>query len=221
MTLDANGDGQLTYTDVLERAWALFFLPGDLCLYVLSTRAAPLARWLELGPGDYHGFVSGVVSVCAWFVAFTMASIAYHYVLDVDRKVTSATRRLLATLALRVRIGHALLRQRWRTRLAARRTVERDAPVRAVELSVTEFKVLELHAGLAAGYSLSVTEVADTLRAHVHATREILNGLKELGLLNRAVGNTDHETTYTLSSAGRALLASLARRRRAHSPTHG
>ena len=52
-TLDANGDGQFTFTDIFERLWALLFLPGDLFVYVLLAYAAPLARWLELGPGDY------------------------------------------------------------------------------------------------------------------------------------------------------------------------
>jgi hypothetical protein len=101
--------------------WALFLLPGDLCLFALSTYAAPLAHWLDLGPADYRGFVSGVLSVCAWFVAFTVVSTGWHHVLDIDRRATSAMRRLFATIGLRVRIAHALLRQRWRTWLAARR----------------------------------------------------------------------------------------------------
>jgi DNA-binding IclR family transcriptional regulator len=88
-------------------------------------------------------------------------------------------------------------------------------------LSATELRVLQLHAGLAAGYALSVSEVADALRARQHATRELLSGLKELGLLNRAIGGTDDETSYTLSAAGKALLAARTTRRRTPSPTHG
>ncbi len=220
LTLDANGDGQFTAADVFANLEALFFLPGDLFLFALSTYATALATELDLGPADYGGIVSGVLSACAWFFAFTIASIAYHYVLDVDRRVTGTTRRLFAMAGLRVRISYALLRQRWRAWLAARRPAE-PAPVREVELSAMELRVLQLHAGLAAGYALSVTEVADALHARVYATRELLNGLKGLGLLNRAVGTTDDETTYTLSSAGRALLAARATRRRTPSPTHG
>jgi DNA-binding MarR family transcriptional regulator len=214
-------DGWFTSTDVFERLWALFFLPGDLFLYVLSTYAAPLARWLELGPADYGGFVSGVLSVCAWFVALTIASITYHYVRDVDRRVTGATRRLLAKAGLRVRIGYALMRQRWRAWAAARRPAKQVAEVREVELSATELRVLQLHAALAPGYALSVGEVADALRARQYATQELLSGLKELGLLNRAIGGTDDETSYTLTAGGRALLAARATRRQAPSPTHG
>src|SRR3982750_1438243 len=80
LTLDANGDGQFTLADVFERLWALFFLPGDLFLYALFAYAAPIARWLEIGPADYRGFVSGVLSVGAWFIALTVASITYQYV---------------------------------------------------------------------------------------------------------------------------------------------
>src|SRR5260221_12640542 len=92
LTLDANGDGQFTFADVFERLWALFFLPGDLFLHVLLTYAAPLARWLELGPADYGGLVSAFLSAGAWFGVFTIASVAYHYVGDFDRQATGAPR---------------------------------------------------------------------------------------------------------------------------------
>jgi DNA-binding IclR family transcriptional regulator len=85
--------------------------------------------------------------------------------------------------------------------------------VREVELSATELRVLQLHAGLAPGYALSVSEVAQALRARRHDTRELLSALKELGLLNRTLGGTDDETSYTLSAAGKALLAARATRR--------
>ena len=221
LTLDANGDGHFTAADVFEHLEALFFLPGDVCLFALSTYAAPLAHLLGFGPADYGGVVSGVLSACAWFIAFTSASIAYHYMLDLDRRATGATRRLVTTLGLRVRIGYALVRQRWRAWFAAHREAAPAAPLREVELAATEIKVLQLHAGLAAGYALSVSEVADALGARNTPTRELLSGLKELGLLNRAIGGTDDETSYWLSAAGKALLASRATRRRAPSPTHG
>ncbi len=221
LTLDANGDGQFTFADVFERLWALLFLPGDLFLYALSTYAAPVARWLELGPADYGGFVSGVLSVCAWLVAFVIASIAYHYVRDVDRRVTGAAQRLFAMARLRLRIGYALARQRWRAWAAARRPAKQAAEVREVELSTMELRVLQLHAGLAAGYALSVSEVAHALRARNYDTQKLLSGLKELGLLNRAIGGTDDETSYTLSAAGKGLLAALATRRRTPRPTQG
>jgi hypothetical protein len=221
LALDADGDGHFTSADVFENLAALFFLPGDGCLFALSTYAAPIARLLGFSPPVYGGIVSGFLSACAWFVAFMVTSIAYHRVLDVDRRMTSATHRLFATAALRLRIGHALLRQRWRAWSAARRPTTQVAPVREVALSATELKVLQLHAGLAAGYALSVSEVADALGARNDPTRELLSGLKELGLLNRAIGGTDDETSYTLSSAGKTLLAARAARRRTPSPTHG
>jgi hypothetical protein len=213
-------DGRFTLADVFERLWALFFLPGDLFLYALSTYAAPFARALDLGPADYGGFVSGVLSACAWFLAFTVASIAYQYARDIDRRVTGATRRLFAMAELRVRISYALLRQRWRAWAAARRPAKQAIEVLEVELSATELRVLQLHARLAPGYALSVSEVAHALRARNYDTRELLSGLKELGLLNRAIGGTDDETSYTLTAAGRALLAARVTRRRTPSPTH-
>lgn len=220
-TLDANGDGQFTLADALERLWTLFFLPGDVFLYALSRFAAPIARWLELGPADYQGFVSGVLSICAWFVALTATSITYHYVRDLDRRLSSATWRLIAMARLRLRIKYALLRQRWRAWSAARQPAQPPAEVREFELSALELRVLQVHAGLAAGYALSVSEVAHALRARVYATHELLSGLSKLGLLSRAMGGTDDEMSYTLSAAGKALLAARATRRRAPSPSHG
>ena len=221
LTLDANGDGQFTFADVFERLWTLFFLPGDLCLYVVLTYAAPLARWLEIGPADYRGLVSGFLSAGAWFVVLTVASVGYQYLRDFDHRVTGATRRLLATFLLRVRISHALLRQRWRAWVATRRPAKQATEVREVELSAPELRVLQLHAALAAGYALSVSEVAHALHARIYDTRKLLSGLKELGLLNRALGGTDDETSYTLSAGGRALLAARTTRRRTPTPTHG
>lgn len=219
LSLDANGDGQLSLTDLLERLVALFFLPGDLLLFALFTYAAPFARWLGLGAADFGGVVSGVISLCAWFIAFTVVSVTYYYVRDVDRRVTGAALRLLATARLRARIRSALLRQRWRSWIAARRPAEPPTEVREVELSATELRVLQLHAALAPGYTLSVSEVAQALRARTYATRELLSGLKELGLLNRAIGGTDDETSYSLSAAGKALLAARATRApRRHGP---
>ena len=224
LSLDANGDGQFTLTDIVERLWTLLFLPGDLVLFALFTYAGPFARWLGLGPSDFGGLVSAVISLCAWFIAFTIVSVAYLYVRDLDHRITGATRRLFATARLRVRISYALLRQRWRAWTAARRPVEQTTQVREVELSATELRVLQLHAALAAGYTLSVSEVAHALRARNYDTRALLNGLKELGLLNRALGGTDDETSYSLSAAGKAMLAARAARsprRRAANPTPG
>ena len=217
-TLDANGDGRFTTDDAFAILAALFFLPGDLVLFAISRYAAPLARWLDVGAGDYRGVTSGVLSACAWLAAFTVVSIAYHYLLDVDRRVTGATRQLVGTATLRMRIAHALLRQRWRAWLAARRPAKPVEPVREVELSATELRVLQVLAGLAAGYTLSISEVAQALRARTHDTQKLLYGLNELGLLNRALGGIDDETSYTWGAAGKALLAA---RRRMPRPTHG
>jgi len=218
LTLDANGDGQFTLADIFERLWTLLFLPGDLALFALFRYASPFARWLGLDPADFGGLVSGVISLCAWFIVFTIASVTYHYLRDLDRRVTGATRRLFATARLRVRISYALLRQRWRAWTASRRPAQQATQVREVELSATELRVLQLHAALAAGYTLSVSEVAHALRARAYDTRELLSGLKELGLLNRAIGGTDDETSYSLSAGGKALLAAQAARHRPRAP---
>ena len=219
--LDADGDGRLTPGDLAQHATALFFLPGDCALYVLATFAAPLGRALGFTPPEYGGVVSGVLSACTWFVAFALASIAWHGVLAVDRRLTNAVRASISGAQLRMRIGHALLRQRWRAWFGARAPAPRIEPVIGVDLSPVQLRVLQMYAGLAAGYTLSVAEVAGALRARAYSTRNLLNGLTELGLLNRAMGGADDETSYTLTAAGKAFLAHRATRHTAPAPSGG
>jgi hypothetical protein len=211
--LDANGDGEITAADVTACLEALFFLPGDTLLFALLTWVTPLARGLGFGPADFGGVVSGAFSACAWLASYTLCSIAWHYVRDLDHRATGALRRLVATGVLRIRIAHALLRQRLRAHWAARRPPPAEAAVREVELSTPELRVLQVHAALAPGYALSVGEVTQALRARPYDAEKLLRGLKDLGLLDRTQGGIDDEAAYTLSAAGKALLAARAQRR--------
>jgi hypothetical protein len=214
LRLDANGDGEVTGADLFADLESLFFLPGDTLLFGLAKYLNPLARWLDVGPSDYGGIVSGTLSACAWFLGFTIVSIGYYYVRELDYRATGAVHRWVATCALRVRIAHALLRQRWRAWSAARRPIAPAIETREVELSAPELRVLQLHGALAAGYTLSVSEVAQALRARTYEAEKLLRGLHDLGLLHRSLGGMDDETSYALSAAGKALLAARASRQR-------
>jgi hypothetical protein len=204
--LDANGDGQLTTADLYAHLHALFFLPGDTLLFVLSRYAAPVAQFFGLGPSDYGGVASGFLSGCAWFVVLMTCSIAYHLVLDFDRRVTTAIRQWVTHTLLRAKIANTLFRQRCRKWLAALRRERRTVVVPEVELSGAQLRVLQLHGVLAAGHALTVSEVARAIGARNAPTLDLLSGLTDLGLLNRAMGGIDDETSYMLSAAGRALL---------------
>jgi DNA-binding MarR family transcriptional regulator len=206
MTLDANGDGQLTVGDLPESVGAAFFLPGDIFLWALSTYATPLARLLEISPADYGGVLSGFVSTCVWLASYVGLAVTYHFVRDVDRRLTRATTQLFVTIALRLRIARALLLQRWRALIATRTPSNGVDFAKDLDLSASQLRALRLHAELSAGYALSVGEVARALGAHSRATQDLLDGLKELGLLNRTIGGADDQSAYTLTAAGRALL---------------
>lgn len=71
-TLDANGDGIITFPDVTS--W--FFYPGDLCLYWLMTLRTPqavqLRQQLGITSNMYHGPFSIVVSFASWAVALML-----------------------------------------------------------------------------------------------------------------------------------------------------
>jgi DNA-binding MarR family transcriptional regulator len=208
LTLDANGDGQLTSADLAAHAHDLFFLPGDSLIFGLVTYVPPVARLLGIGTPDYGGVASAVFSACAWFIVFMTCSIAYHFVLDVDRRITGSLQHFCSSTALRLRIGRTLLRQRLRLWLALlHRERPRAVVVPEVELTKGQLCVLQLHSTLPAGYSLTVSEVASAIGARKATTQDLLATLVDLGLLSRAMGGSDDESSYSLTAAGQALLA--------------
>jgi len=207
LTLDPTGDGQLTPADLGELFYNAFFLPGDAFIWALSTFALPVAEQLGVGVDDYGGFLAAMISLCVWVTVFVELMVVYQYVLELDRRVTRATVRGFRTATLHVRIARTVLLQRWRTWREARRVRANrvDFPSE-IELSAAELKALRLHAELASGYSLSVIETARTLGLRNRAAQDLLDGLKEVGLLNRTLGGADGDSAYTLSEAGKALL---------------
>ena len=78
-------------------------------------------------------------------------------------------------------------------------------------MSRNEQRVLELHAKLAPGFALSVSDVAAAFNARGYEVRDVLERLKRLDLLHTTVGGLDGEPAYTLTAAGRALLRSARR----------
>jgi DNA-binding MarR family transcriptional regulator len=206
LTLDAGGDGQFTLAELAELGAAVFFLPGDTFLWALLTYAAPLGRLLGIGATDIGGVLSAFVSICVWLTAFIGLTIAYYYVRDLDRRATRTVQRVFTTVALRARIARAVLQQRWRTWRAARVPANRVDFPGDIELSAAQLAALRLHAELASGYTLSISEAARALGARTRATEDLLDGLNELGLLTRAFGGADGESAYTLSAAGKAFL---------------
>jgi hypothetical protein len=211
VAMDVNADGRITLADVLSWPGAVFFLPGDGLLWAASTYAPPVARLLDIGPSDYGGLLSGVVSAFAWIAAFLSALIFYAKLRDLDGRLTAATVRAYATATLRARIARALLLQRlreWRARRQRSSAVEISTDV---VLSPIQLKALRLHATLPPGYVRSVSEVARGLGAPPRAVENLLGELKRLGLLVRASCGADGESGYALSAGGRALLDFHAR----------
>jgi hypothetical protein len=206
IVMDVDGDGRISLADVSSWTTALFLLPGDGLLWATATYAPPVARLFDIGPADYGGLLSGVLSAFAWLAALLGGVIVYERVTALDRRLTRATVELYATAALRLRIARALLLQRWRAWSAPR---ARTSPVEVrtdIDLSPLQLRVLQLHAELSPGYVLPVSDVARALGARVRPMENLLSGLKGLGLLVRASCGADGESGYALSTGGRALL---------------
>jgi hypothetical protein len=211
--LDANRDGHVTVGDAIGWLQQAFFLPGDWTLWALKTHAPALARFLEAHGARYAGLASGVISACAWAVAFVAIGMAVAYVRDLDRRATRAVAEWYGAASRRVRISINRLRARVRGNRSARKEgIELSTDV---HLDPLELSVLRMHADLAPGYSLTARDVATALRKSARDMRPLLDSLKQRAMLNRSLGGPEDETSYTISATGRAslVLFQLAPRR--------
>jgi hypothetical protein len=71
---DANGDGIVTISDVSKWVEWLFFVPGDLAILALIKNLPDLAVFLEITPNMLSGWLSGIVSLCAWLIIWSIFS---------------------------------------------------------------------------------------------------------------------------------------------------
>ena len=111
LRVDMNGDGLLSVADLPPWLVEAFFLPGDWLIAAALTYASPVARLLQLDPGDYGGVLSGVVSAMAWFLGARIASSMYGTTRDIDHALTQTL--IQKNLAARrgVRISFARLKR--------------------------------------------------------------------------------------------------------------
>jgi hypothetical protein len=180
-----------------------FFLPGDWGLYLLVSRAPAVAEFLGIGAAEYGGTLAGFLAWIAWLLLAIALIAATSAVRRFDRTITLGIADGIAELKRRIRMAIVFARYR-----RGRRT-ERKEPTFVGEepsLSRNEQRVLELHAKLAPGFALSVSDVAAAFNARGYQVRDVLERLKRLDLLHTTVGGLDGEPAYTLTVAGRALL---------------
>jgi hypothetical protein len=182
----------------------LFFLPGDWLIYLLSSRAPPIAEMLGMSPADYGGTLAGFIAWTCW-IALAIAAIATtSAVRRFDRALTGGI--IDACMELRRRWRMALVFAEYRRKVRAHRKEPTIDVTEEPGLSRDELRVLQLHARLSPGFALSTRDVAEELNTRVHEIRAALERLQKLNLLTATVGGYDGETAYTLSPAGRTLL---------------
>ena len=181
-----------------------FFLPGDWLIYLLSSRAPPVAEMFGLSPADYGGTLAGFIAWTCWIVLALTAIATTSAVRRFDRAVTGGI--IDACMELRRRWRMALVFADYRRKLRAQRKEPTIDVAEEPGLSRDELRVLQLHARLSPGFALSTRDVAEELNTRVHEIRAALERLQKLNLLNSTVGGYDGETAYTLSPAGRTLL---------------
>ncbi len=180
-----------------------FFLPGDWAIYWLASRVPAIADLLGIGASDYGSTFSGILAWALW-MSFAIASIVgVHTVRRLDRALTSGITYGFAELRRRARMVIVRLRHRRSERVVRKEpTFYGEEPT----LSTDEQRVLELHAKVAPGFALAVSDVAAEVEMRKHVVRGLLERLQRLELIQATVGGLDGETAYTLTASGRALL---------------
>jgi len=181
-----------------------FFLPGDWLIYLVSSRAAPVADLFGVGPADYGGALAAFLSWFCWIALALLAIATTSAVRRFDRVLTYKI--IDAVVELRRRVRMAFVFVEYRRKLRAQRKEPTIDVIEEPGLSRDELRVLQLHARLSPGFALSTSDVAQELRTSGHEIRGALERLQKLNLLNATVGGLDGETAYTLSPAGRTLL---------------
>jgi hypothetical protein len=181
-----------------------FYLPGDWAIYLLASRAQAVADFAGVGPADYGGTLAGFLAWILWVLLAIALIAATSAVRRFDKAVTD--RIVYGVAEVRRRIRMAIVFARYRR---GRRNAERQEPIFDAEAAIltgNELRVLDLHAKLAPGFALSVSDVAEELDTRGYEVQGALERLQQLSLLHSTVGGLDGEPAYTLTSAGRALL---------------
>ena len=194
---------------VVDGAFALpsfeqwFYLPGDWLIYLLTSRVPAAAELLGVSADDYGSAFAGFLAWLLWVaLAITLIGAA-SAVRRFDRAVTRGIAGTFDDLRRRIRMGLAFARYRRQRKVVRREpTFDGEEPT----LSRDEVRALELHARLAPGFALAVSDVAEELDARLYEVRTVLERLQHLKLLQSTVGGLDGETAYTLTQGGRALL---------------
>jgi DNA-binding MarR family transcriptional regulator len=213
LALDANGDGAFTISDLKLWFAEAFFAPGDWSIWLVSARLPGVARFLEVGPDDYGGLLSGFLSGCAWFAVILGVLIGLHGLRVFDDLVTTRIARAYDEARRRSRIALQLIKYRLRSRAAAAAPEAIDVAA-GPELDPLELALLAAHAELEPPYALALSEAAGAIGRGRHETQRVLERLVKIKLLDRSTGGAeDGESAHMLSQTGRAfmLLEQLSR----------
>ncbi len=212
LTRDMNADGQFTLSDVWLWVVHVYFVPGDAVLWMLLTYVPGLAIFLELGPGNYHGLFTALVSGGIWLVALIIAGVTYGLVRNLDQALTAVVVRYYREWRRRYRVARTWtacqLRGLTRRLPVRRHEAAPELVLGELELSELEHEVLRATALLAPGYVYTASDIAGSLDIRRREAKRALDRLKSLHLLDTGFSASDGESGYRLSQSGRFLVMS-------------
>ena len=210
-----SADVQSALIDAGLRLYHGFCVPGDFLIATLSTDAPRVAETLSIEGAASGGMLSGFVSALVWLLAIVLIVLIWRLVWDIYFTVMAFARRL-----------HEEMRRTWRnlsTRMGiAFRHFDLKRQARAAkanvseqgDLSALELQVLRSHAKLPPGHLSTAKGLARVLRERPAQVEKALAKLKNLSLVDSALGAGDGEDGYKLTQFGAVFLSSHMRAQR-------
>ena len=102
----------LTVSGIRESAFHVYFLPGDTFIYLVTHYLPTIAAFVNMGPGSYHGFSSGVISFLAWAFVVVLLKGTYSLVLELVIKRTPEEHKYATLLTTLTKIKNRLKKDR-------------------------------------------------------------------------------------------------------------
>ena len=179
----------------------LYFLPGDYLLARLVSGLPTLAAWLDIGPGDYGGGLSAVISLFVW-AALLLGIRQARYSM---RVALSAVLTSMSTVRLAVQTRLFVAKRAWQ-QIVSRLRREPAMVVTGIDLDPLDEAILAIEAHLEPGFSMTAPDFAEELGVRPAQAQRSLDKLKAYQLVAESFGSMDGYDGYQITQSGRFVV---------------
>jgi hypothetical protein len=179
-------------------------LPGETATAWLGTHTPGFAEFLRIDDGTNQATLVITLSVLAWIAAALLLGFIIEKIRDFDRTVTSYLSGRYAEAGRQLRI----LRRRLASAIGAIREREQAPTIAVTEINLERHAATVLRCYGSAGdlRSLSASDVATRLKLSLREVEQVLRGLMEHQLVERAFGTDEGREGHRITQAGQIYL---------------